>query len=170
VRSSACSSTPPVSPARTIATYRVENTFGCRSSASESSRPASTSWRTAVNVSRRSFDFVWFSRTYRDRRIVIPEVTIVESWRVATARSAGLTRAMMSTLSSLERYFVDVDDDEATFLQLIGDVLLGVRLDLSAGGNAGEVHRLEDIRGHAQCSVWLVRWHQEVPLVDARQG
>ena len=34
----------------------------------------------------------------------MPEETIVDSWRVATARSLALTRANSSMLSSLERY------------------------------------------------------------------
>ena len=34
----------------------------------------------------------------------MPEVTIVASWREATARSVALTRAKSSMLSSLERY------------------------------------------------------------------
>ena len=42
----------------------------------------------------------------------------------------------------------DVDDDQAALLELLGDRLLGVGLDLALGLNAGEVHRLEDIRGH----------------------
>ena len=52
-------------------------------------------------------------------------------------------------LSSLERYLCgDVDDDQAALLELVGDRLLGVGLDLALGLNAGEVHRLEDVRGH----------------------
>ena len=42
----------------------------------------------------------------------------------------------------------DVDDDQAALLELIGDVLLGVRLDLAAGRHAGQVHRLEDVSRH----------------------
>ncbi len=42
----------------------------------------------------------------------------------------------------------DVDDDQAALFELIGDVLLGVRLDLAAGRHPGDVHRLEDVGGH----------------------
>ena len=84
--------------------------------------------------------------------IDMPDVTIVASCRDATARSLALTRAKSSMLSSLERYLCrDVDDDEPALLELLGDGLLGVGLDLALGLDAGEVHRLEDIRGHGLC-------------------
>jgi hypothetical protein len=44
---------------------------------------------------------------------------------------------------------LDVEDDEAAGLQLVGDDLLGVRVDLAGGLRPGEIHRLEDIGGHA---------------------
>src|SRR3954463_12536249 len=46
---------PPVSPARVIATYSGEKTFGWRSNASDSGRPASTSLRTLTIVSDSGF-------------------------------------------------------------------------------------------------------------------
>ena len=64
----------------------------------------------------------------------MPEETIVASWRVATARSSALTRSKSSMLSSLERYLLrDVEDDQPALLELVGDVLLGDRLDLAPG-------------------------------------
>ena len=98
------SSTPPVSPARTIATYSGPNTLGWRAIASDRSRPASTSCRTPAIASRSTFDPVCVSSTCSARIIDMPEVTIVASWREATARSLAFTRENSSMFSSFERY------------------------------------------------------------------
>ena len=42
----------------------------------------------------------------------------------------------------------DVEDDQPALLELVGDRLLGVGLDLAAGLAAGEVDCLEDVRAH----------------------
>jgi hypothetical protein len=44
---------------------------------------------------------------------------------------------------------LDVEDDQPARLQLVGDDLLGVRLHLAGGFRPGEVHRPEDVAGHA---------------------
>src|SRR5919206_1192174 len=101
-RMSDSSSTPPVSPARVIATNSGEKTFGWRSSASDSGRPASTSLRTLTIVSASGLDSVCASSTYSARRIVMPELTIVASWRVMIVRSSALTLSRNARLISLD--------------------------------------------------------------------
>jgi hypothetical protein len=63
MRSSDCSSTPPVSPARTIATYSGLKILGCLASASENARPDSMSSRTAPTVSLSFLFSIWSSST-----------------------------------------------------------------------------------------------------------
>ncbi len=73
-------------------TYSLLNTLGCFSSASESAMPASTSARTSV-MTLASFLFgVCSSRTYRQRSIDRPELTMVANWRENTVRSLALMR------------------------------------------------------------------------------
>ena len=55
--------------------------MGCRDIESLSDSPASTSLRTATIVSFRNLLSVCSSSTYRERRMLIPEEIIVESWR-----------------------------------------------------------------------------------------
>ncbi len=140
---------PPVSPARVIATNSGLKTLGWRSSESDRGRPASTSLRTSTRTSVSVSFSVWASSTYSARRIVMPELTIVESWRVMTVRSADLIRLTKSMLISLRRVLVgDVQDDQPALLELVGDRLLAVGLDLAGRLRAGEVHRLEDVGRH----------------------
>ena len=91
---------PPVSPARVMLTNSGEKIFGWRSSASESGRPASTSLRTAITALVSILFSVCASSTYRARRIVMPDWTIVASWRVRTARSVALSLLKISRLIS----------------------------------------------------------------------
>ena len=63
IRSSEASSTPPVSPARTMATYSGEKILGCLASASEKARPDSMSSRTAPTVSLSFLFSSWSSST-----------------------------------------------------------------------------------------------------------
>src|SRR5437588_1264996 len=93
---------PPVSPARTMATYSGPNTLGWRSNASDRGRPASTSLRAPTSVLISSLFLVCSSSTYSARRMVMPEPTIVASWRVRTATSWALIRCRMSRLISRE--------------------------------------------------------------------
>jgi hypothetical protein len=66
--------------------------FGWRPSASLSGSPASTSLRTAISTSL-SFSFsICSSSTNRERRIVMPEETIVASWREKIDSSVSVTR------------------------------------------------------------------------------
>jgi hypothetical protein len=95
---------PPVSPARVIATNRPLNTFGWRSMASESGRPASTSLRTLVSVSASGTLSVCCSSTYSALRIVMPELTIVAIWRAMTAMSGSLTLSDPGSLISFEDF------------------------------------------------------------------
>ena len=84
----------------------------------------------------------------------MPEETIVASCRVATARSFGLDPREQLDVELLGAVLVgDVEDDQAALLELVGDVLLGDRLDLAAGRDPGEVHRLEDIGRHRQAAI-----------------
>ena len=62
-RSSDASSTPPVSPARVMATKSGEKTLGWRSSAPLSGSPASTSLRTSAMMSASSLFSVCASST-----------------------------------------------------------------------------------------------------------
>ena len=64
----------------------------------------------------------------------MPEATIVESWRERTVRSRALTRSNSAMFELLGAVLVaDVDDDQAARLELVGDGLLGVGLDLALG-------------------------------------
>ena len=47
----------------------------------------------------------------------------------------------------------DVEDDQPALLELLGDVLLGDRLDLAAGRDAGHVHRLEGEGRHRYAAI-----------------
>ena len=65
----------------------------------------------------------------------MPELTIVASWRVMTVRSRRLDPlAERSRLISFDAVLVgDVEDDQAALLELVGDGLLGLGLDLAGG-------------------------------------
>ena len=89
------------------------------------------------------------SSTYSARRIVMPEVTIVASWREATARSFGLTRAKSSTLSSFERYLCAMSTTiRPRSLSCSATSCLDCASTSPRGRDAGEIHRLEDECGH----------------------
>ena len=79
----------------------------------------------------------------------MPEEIIVESWREKIARSLALTRLQEAELDLARGVLVgDVEDDQPALLELVGDRLLGLGLDLAAGLAAGEVDRLEDVGAH----------------------
>ena len=64
----------------------------------------------------------------------MPEVIIVASWRVMTARSSALTRLKKPSLICRDAVLVlDVEDDQPARLELVGDGLLVLGLDLAAG-------------------------------------
>ena len=79
----------------------------------------------------------------------MPEETIVASWRVSDRQVGRLDALEERDVDLLRAALVaDVDDDEAARLELVGDRLLGRRLDLALRAGAGEVDRLEDVGGH----------------------
>ena len=65
----------------------------------------------------------------------MPELTIVESWRVMIVRSVGLDLLPPNVEVDLLRAALvgDVEDDQPARLQLVGDDLLGLGLDLPGG-------------------------------------
>ena len=119
---------------------------GCFSSESDIEIPASMSWRTSARISF-SFSFsVCSSSTWNARRIDTPAATIVASWRVMTVSSCGLMRRNRSNRSWFVRLVFSSTMSRTIsprLAQLIGDGLLGVRLELALRGNAREVDRLE---------------------------
>ena len=81
--------------------------------------------------------------------MLIPEEIIVASWREKTASSEALTDFRKDELDLARGVLVgDVQDDQPALLELIGDRLLGVGLQLAARLDAGEVHGLEDVGAH----------------------
>ncbi len=89
----------------------------------------------------------------------MPEVTIVASWRVATARSLALTRANSSRLSSLERYLWAMSmTTSPRSLSWSATSCLEFASTSPAGGHPGQVHRLEDVGRHR------LRRHRRWPL------
>ena len=118
---------------RVIATNSGLNTFGWRAIASLSDRPASTSLRTATIVSLRNLLSVCSSSTYSARRMLMPEEIIVASWREKIARSVRFDALQEGELDLARGVLVgDVEDDQPARLQLVGDRLLGVGVDLAA--------------------------------------
>src|SRR5450756_211019 len=89
-RLSTSSRMPPSSPARTMLMYRRVNTLGCFWSASDRLMPASTSARIALITLANFLLGVCSSRTYRQRSIERPEVTMVANCREKTVRSLAL--------------------------------------------------------------------------------
>src|SRR5450756_2124397 len=89
-RLSTSSRIPPSSPARTMLTYRRVNTLGCLASASERLMPASTSARISLMTLANFLLGVCSSRTYRQRSIERPELTMVANCREKTVRSLAL--------------------------------------------------------------------------------
>ncbi len=78
---------------------------------------------------------VWSSSVYRDRSIGMPEATRVANWREKTARSRMLTLwKRLKRPSMLDRLALlgDVEDDQAALAQLLGDLRLGLGLELAA--------------------------------------
>ena len=87
----------PVSPDRTMATYRLLNTFGCLAMAADSDWPRSTSSRISLIADWRMVESVCCSRMDRafrigrpelasptgDIRLALPTTIAVEIWRVA---------------------------------------------------------------------------------------
>ena len=80
-------------------------TFGWRLSATLNDRPASTSLRTSTITAFSFLTSVCSSSTNSARRIVMPDDTIVASWREKTARSLSVIRSNSVMLISRERCF-----------------------------------------------------------------
>ena len=80
----------------------------------------------------------------------MPLDTIVDSWRVMIARSPSLMRLKYGISSRLRRAALlgDVEDDQALALELIGDGLLGLRVDLALGLLAEGIDRAEREGAH----------------------
>ena len=86
------------------------------------------------------------------RSIGIPEATRVANWREKTASSRMSTlfqRLKKSSMLNGLALLADVEDDQAALAQLLGDLGLGLGLDLAGRGGAGEVHRAEGEGGRA---------------------
>ena len=94
---------PPISPARTIDTYRRLKTLGCLARAADSEVPFSTSARTWMMTSPRRRLLVCSPRMVRDRSSDSPELIMVANWRENTARSLSLTRPVPGSLTSVLR-------------------------------------------------------------------
>ena len=132
---------PPSSPARTMLTYSLLKTLGCFSIASESAMPASTSARTSL-ITAASFLFgVCSSRTYRQRSIERPELTMVANWREKTVRSLALMRPPIGDLTPPLLDLVEVEHGETAAAQGGGDGGLALALDLPGGLGAAPVER-----------------------------
>ena len=80
----------------------------------------------------------------------MPLEIIVASWRVMIEMSPSFTRLNHgSSMSLFDLPLVgDVEDDEALGLELVGDGLLGLGVDLAVGLAPADVDGLEDVRAH----------------------
>ena len=122
-------------------TYSRLNTLGCFSSASESAMPASTSARTSV-MTLASFGLgVCSSRTYRQRSIDRPELTMVANWRENTVRSLALMRPPICDLAQALLDLIEVEHGETLAAQSGGDGGLALALYLPGGRAAAPVER-----------------------------
>ena len=77
------------------------------------------------------------------RSIGIPEATRVANWREKTASSRMSTpcqRLKRSSILNGSLLLGDVEDDQPALAKLIGDVGLGLGLQLPGRGDAGEVY------------------------------
>jgi hypothetical protein len=85
------------------------------------------------------------------RSIGIPDCTRVANWREKTERSRVHAPESVEQTLQLHRLPLlgNVEDDQAALAKLLRDVRLGVRLDLSARRNAGNVNGPEGEGAHA---------------------
>jgi hypothetical protein len=94
---------PPISPARTMETYRRLKTLGWRARAADSEVPFSTSARTWTMTSPRRRLLVCSPRMVRARSRDRPELIMVANCLGKTARSLSLTRPAPGSLTSALR-------------------------------------------------------------------